>query len=171
MLPIITIGLTDQTVPIAERVADGRGITHVADAEKAIWAVLDAANADDPIAAQDPDGSWHCHVIYGDRALMPPRTLSAEPRPDRLPVCGCALALVDSDGTDPGYPRRVRDGQVDTASDNRHIAPGVTRLQVRAYGAADAINSTGIASLTHLLVRAEEELIIRANQAVIRADQ
>jgi hypothetical protein len=168
LLPIVTIGLTESCVPLAERIAGSRVVTHFPDLEAAMWQLGDTYAASvgepngvvEPVAVLGEDGeTWHCHVIYGEGAFGPVITAK---RAVLLPHSGVTFALVDTFGLDQGRPRRVREGYVDDLEDPPSVYSAIGKLSVTAYSAADEVNGRGLSALSVLLSRAETDLAAQA---------
>lgn len=168
MLPIITIGLTEAAKPVAEDIADGRGVWHFTNHEDALWKLtVDAeqslAEAPDDfflggeqIAALDDDGvTWFCHVIYGEGILGEILTR----QPEMLPIKGSRLVIIDSLPDDQGTPRRVRDGQPAELSVRPELFAAIPRIGAQAVAAAKQVDKIAIAALTGLLAQREADLI------------
>jgi hypothetical protein len=168
LLPIITIGLTELARPVAEDIADGRGVWHFANHEDALWKLTTDAEeclAETPagipplgeqIAALDDDGiTWFCHVIYGEGVLGEILTR----QPEMLPIKGSRLVIIDSLPDDQGAPRRVRDGQPAELSVRPDLFAAIPRMGAQAVAAAKQVDRIGIAALTGLLSQSEADLI------------
>lgn len=167
MLPIITIGLTDAARPIAEDIADGRGVWHFANNEDALWTLSDSWDRHfrevsgvpgflpEAVAALDGDGeTWFCHVIYGENILGEVNTRE----PELLPIKGGRLVIIDNLGEDQGAPRRVRDGQPEQIDARPGLYSAVPRLKPIAVASAAQVDRIGIAALTGQLAQVEADL-------------
>jgi hypothetical protein len=168
LLPIITIGLTELAKPVAENIADGRGVWHFANHEDALWTLQDAADrqahehvepsdlAHGAVAALDDDGeTWFCHVIYGEHILGEMITR----QPEMLPIKGYRLVIIDSLPDDQGAPRRVRDGRPAELSVKSELFSAIPRMGARAVASATQVDAIAIAALSGLLSQSEADLI------------
>jgi hypothetical protein len=160
MLPIITVGLSEAARAVMDRIPGERGQAHYATAEEALW---DFGSVNNPTVADislDANGRlWSCHVFYGDDALGPLLTATAETTvPTRVPAQGLCAVVTDTIGSDPTKALRIVHGQVE-----RRVPPSLIGVEAVAVLRASvflvvdqlAVNPSWPAAVEKMLNNAE----------------
>jgi len=179
MLPIVAVGLTPASTPLARRIADDRPLFEFTNVEAANFALQDGVTvviepgvrrgvdwksprATDDVAdmARDSAG-WLAGLGiatgpvtgWGCHVLYGEGAFPAAQiaRPATLAHTGLTMALVDSAGDDPTTPRRVIDGQEQWLTDRRTVWQAVTMLGVKYALVVPDVTEPGIDALRGLL--------------------
>jgi hypothetical protein len=179
MLPIVAVGLTPASTPLARRIADDRPLFEFTDVESASFALQDGATVViEPGVRRGVD--WKSPRATGDVADMARDSagwlaglgITTGPvtgwichvlygegafpaaqiaRPATLAHTGLTMALIDSAGDDPTTPRRVIDGQEQWLTDRRTVWQAVTMLGVKYALVVPDVTEAGVTALRGLL--------------------